>query len=187
MNILKYWRNTLADAARAEINLDKTLHITNCIVNFEAGQVDIAKSQELIDKEEIRINGVKGIEDRKHKDWQHIIEVQALVAPFYINAIPEHTRIIGESGPFYPFLIRAILNRQGNLRPDDDTFPYIPRVHLEPQINERVNFIFSNVDVVDKVFSEAFNEQNWSDYWNYIQSIFRKLTGQDIRTYKADN
>lgn len=185
---IKYWRNTLADAARIEIKLEgKALFLKNCTVDLESGQVAVQQANQLIDKEEQRINYEKGIENKEHEDWQSLDEVQILLSSFHVNPIPEYIKIVGEEGPFYPFWIKAIVSRQGNLRPDDDTFPYIPRVHLEPQINERVNFIFSDVDTIDKVYTDAFAEKGWPQYWNYLKSIFRESTGQPLESYKPEN
>lgn len=187
-NFIKYWRNTLADAARIEIKLEgKALFLKNCTVDVESGQVAIRQANQLIDREEQRINYEKGIENREHEDWQSLDEVQILLSTFHVNPIPEYIKIVGEEGPFYPFWIKAIVSRQGNLRPDDDTFPYIPRVHLEPQINERVNFIFSDVDTIDKVYTDAFAEKGWPQYWDYLKSIFKESTGQPLESYKPEN
>jgi hypothetical protein len=187
-NFIKYWRNTLADAARIEIKLDgKALFLKNCTVDVESGQVAIQQANQLIDREEQRINYEKGIENREHEDWQSLNEVQILISSFLVSPIPEYIKIVGEGGPFYPFWIKAIVSRQGNLRPDDDTFPYIPRVHLEPQINEKVNFIFSDVDTIDKVYADAFTEKSWPEYWDYLKSIFQESTGQPLENYKPEN
>ncbi|HRJ29766.1 MAG TPA: DEAD/DEAH box helicase [Cyclobacteriaceae bacterium] len=186
--LLKYWRNTLADAARVEIKLDgKTICTRNCKVDLQSGSVDLAQSLQLIDKEEARINYEKGVESKDHEDWQRLDEVQILLSAFHVNPVPEYAKLTGETGPHFPFWIKAILNRQGNLRPDDDTFPYIPRTHLEPQINEKVNFIFSNVDTIDTVFAETFSEQSWLAYWNYLQNIFQAITKQSFKTYAIEN
>jgi hypothetical protein len=186
-NFLRYWRNTLADSARDVVDLARVFHIKNCEVNMNDGSFPLVQALKLIDKVEIEINKQKGIEDPKDPDWQKIFEIRILISLFSVYPRPEYTLHTGEEGAFYPFWINANLNRKGNLSIPEDSFPYIPRVYLEPQVNEKVNFIFSGVDKVDDVFTKTFNGENWPAYWKYTQSTFSELTGQAISTYTVEN
>ncbi|MBS1776458.1 MAG: hypothetical protein JSS64_09290, partial [Bacteroidetes bacterium] len=185
INALKYWKNTLADSARAEINFDKSVYLKKCDVDFEGGKIDVRNALELIGNEESRVNKIQGIESKDNANWQTIDEVQVLIAPFYVSPVPEYLQITGEEGPFYPFWIKAILNKQGILRPDEDTFPYIPRVYLEPQVNEKFNFVFSHVDTVDKAFAKNFSEESWPEFWHYVQSVFSEITDSTIEDFSS--
>ena len=182
-NFLRYWRNTLADSARVEVDLNKVNHQKDCQLNLEAGSMELSQAEKLIDKEELELNRQKGIEDRKDPNWQKIFEIRVLISVFSVYPLPEYAILTGEQGPFYPFWINANLNRKGELSIPEDTFPYIPRIHLEPQVNDRVNFIFSEVDKVDSVFAKTFSGYKWIEYWKYIQETFTQLIEQSINSY----
>lgn len=185
--ILDYWRNSLADAARVEIKLDKVTHLKKGKVDYEKGRLDLMQSVRLIDDEERKVNKAEGIEESTHKDWKKINQVQVLLSPFRVDPSPEFAKITGEEGSFYPFWIKALLNRKGELSLDEDTFPYIPRPYLEPQVNDNVNFVFSQVDRIDEAFAHPFNESSWPAYWTYITNTFTKITGSPLDTYTAEN
>ena len=187
-NQLRYWRNTLADAARVEISVETLTSIRDPRIDFQAGRIDQKQADGLIDLVEKQLNEKKGLKNKSELGWEEQEEVQVLLAPFRVSPVPEYTRLSGENGIFYPFWIRAILNRTGCLRTDDDTFPYIPRSYLEPQVNQQINFVFSSVDTVDGDFSNPFvQSQRWNDYWQYIQQSFRAITGESINEYSQEN
>ncbi|PWV49576.1 AAA domain-containing protein [Chitinophaga sp. S165] len=186
-NLLKYWRNTLADASRVEIQVDKLIHQYQVSMDYARGTIDEKHVLLLIEAEEKRVNEMKGRSDRKDQDWEQINDVSILIAPFSISPDPEYTKYSGETGIFYPFWIRAVLKRAGNIIPYEDNFPYIPRIHLEPQVNDAVNFIFSDVDKVDAAFAKPFaGENNWVAYWKYIQHCFKNITGADLFEYTSE-
>ena len=188
LNQLRYWRNTLADAARVEIPVEKVLSIRDVIINWKQGKVSQKQAAELIETIENKLNEKKGLTHRNEPGWEEIDEIEVLLSPFRVSPIPEYTRLTGERGIFYPFWIRAVLTKAGFLKPDEDTFPYIPRIHLEPQVNQQVNFIFSTVDAVDLAFSRPFvSSELWPDYWKYIQQTFFLITGVTIDEFAVEN
>lgn len=186
-NLLKYWRNTLADAARVEIQVDKLIHQYNASVDYTKGTINEKQAISLIEAEEKRANEKKGRTDFNDDDWEHINDVSILIAPFSISPDPEYTKYSGETGIFYPFWVRALLNKSGKISPYEDNFPYIPRIHLEPQVNEEINFVFSDVDKIDEAFAKPFaGENNWSAYWKYIQNCFTNITGTELFAYTIE-
>lgn len=188
LNPVRYWRNTLADAARVDIPVDKVLSIRNAIVQLHGGSVAKQQAVEFIETKEQQLNEKKGLRTKTDPGWEILDEVPVLLAPFRVSPRPEFTRLSGETGVFYPFWVRAILTKTGSLRADEDTFPYIPRTHLEPQVNERVNFIFSDVDTIDLAFSRPYTgKQMWTEYWKYVEQTFRAITGMSIDTYSREN
>lgn len=84
-NLLHYWRNTLADSARVEVDLNKLNHIRDCKVDFTAGRVEISQASNLIDTEEKTINKQKGIENPKDRNWLKINDLKVLISPFSIH------------------------------------------------------------------------------------------------------
>lgn len=184
---LKYWRNTLADASRGPIDLKQKLHTNDCDIDIQAGRVDAAQANTLIDNGEKKLNTDRGREDAKSPEWQRLEEVGVLISLFFLNPRPEYAINTGENGPHHPFWVAARLNRLGILKVSDDAFPYVPRIFLEPQTDPKVNYMFSTVDKVDIAFAETFKEDNWGQYWAYLQVIFEKLAGVQINNYTADN
>lgn len=188
LNMLRYWRNTLADAARVVIEVDKTQNQRNAKIDIAMGVVDPKQTLILLDAFEKRMNEDKGRLDSKDPSWEKVKEAPVFIAPFRISPVPEYTKLTGETGIFYPFWFRAALTRSGQLNPDEDTFPYIPRAYLEPQVNQEVNFVFSDVDRVDEAFGRPFNGQpGWKNYLDYILSMFKAITSQEPDTYSPEN
>lgn len=187
-NILKYWRNTLADAARVEIDVPKAINLLEADIDYTVGKVNAEQTRKLIAQAEKKHNESKGRSDKKDPDWESLEEVAVLFAPFRISPKPEYTKLSGETGIFYPFWVRAILSLNGRLKQDDDTFPYIPRVYLEPQINQDVNYAFSDVDRVDLAFAKPLQrESGWPPYWKYVCDTFEHLSGSPLDSYAAEN
>lgn len=182
--LLEYWRNTLADAARIEIPVNKSVHEEKAVIDPVQGIVDLQQANNLIDIIEIRQNAIKGIEDKENPDWQPVDQVSVLITFFYISPIPEHAKYTGEKDILYPFWIRAIMNRTGALGIDEDTFPYIPRAYLEPLVNQEANFIFSDVERVDNTFAKQFTGNTWQDYWEYVNTLFIDITGASMMQYE---
>lgn len=187
LNLLEYWRNTLADAARVEIQVDKTLHVSKAVIDYQIGLVEKEQAIALIKTEEKRLNESRSL-DKGDKEWKYLEEVPVLIAPFQISPLPGYAQFLTEKGTFYPFWIRAILNINGVLKREEDTFPYIPRVYLEPQINQDVNFTFSDVGKIDEAFSKPFDlTEHWEDYWSYIRELFTTITGVSLEEYAVEN
>src|SRR5690606_12446631 len=117
-NILKYWRNTLADAARVEIDVPKAINLLEADIDYTEGKVNAEQTRELIAKAEKKHNESKGRLNKKDPDWEFLDEVTVLLAPFRVSPKPEYTKLSGEKGVFYPFWIRAILSLDGRLKQD---------------------------------------------------------------------
>jgi len=188
INILKYWRNTLADAARVEIDVSKAINLLEADIDYTEGKVNAEQTRELIAKAEKKHNESKGRLNKKDPDWEFLDEVTVLLAPFGVSPKPEYTKLSGEKGIFYPFWIRAILSLDGRLKQDEDTFPYIPRAYLEPQVNQDINYVFSDVEKVDLAFGKPFQpESGWPPYWKYILDIFEQISGGSLDNYGTEN
>jgi hypothetical protein len=188
LNILRYWRNTLADSARVVIEVDKTLHQRQTKLDLNKGLVDPVQALALVEATEKRANENKGRLKPEDPGWEVMEEVSVLIAPFRVSPVPEYIAVSGLKGIFYPFWIRAVLSKNGRLKPDEDTFPYIPRDYLEPQVNKEVNYIFSDVDRVDQAFAHPFNgEGGWEAYLKYILVAFEVISEQPAGNYLPDN
>jgi hypothetical protein len=183
-NWTTYWRNTLADGERNEIDLsrvdnNKLLFLEPNELNLEIGKLDELRTKKLFDF----LNKKDDEEDKE----LNITSIPVLISIFSIAPSAE-SAIEAEEKEIFPFWIKAILNIDGYLQPDEESFPYIPRVFLEPQLSEKYFYTFSDVETIDKVFYDLnYDETVWSDYWDYVQNIFSNITEQDLFAYKIEN
>lgn len=174
-NPVSYWRNSLADAARTIIDVPGSAlrDVTACLPE---GRIDNTASENLIDATH-----------HPGPDGKKTGLIPVLLAPFRVSPIYTSGKHSGEKGIVYPFWVRAVLNRAGQLIPDEDTFLYIPRDYLEPQTGSGESFILSDVNRVDRVFSIPYNgEKNWEDYWLYVEQRFTELTGVSMALYNPE-
>ncbi|MBI9069230.1 MAG: hypothetical protein JEZ09_18175 [Salinivirgaceae bacterium] len=125
--------------------------------------------------------------DEEEENDLNITTIPVLVSLFSVAPLAE-SAIESEEKEAFPFWIKAILNIDGSLQPDEESFPYIPRVFLEPQLSEKYFYTLSDVETIDKVFYDLiFEDNNWGEFWEYIQLIFKKLADQEISEYKIEN
>ena len=183
---LTYFRNTLADGERVEIEPQAkyTLEIDASSVDIQQGCIDSASALRLIQAEEQH--------QRKNTNqaipYQPMDEVAIFLAPFLVRLRPEYARTSREATVQYPFWVKATLNRQGQLAPSKDGFPYIPRVFLSPQTSQPQRYVFSDVAQVDKVLAGSQPpDTGWAAYWRYVERVFQELTGQSLSTYAPDD
>ena len=182
---LAYFRNTLADGERVEIEPDAkyTLELNESAIDMQRGVIAEAAALRLIQAEE-QYQRKKAPQAVASKT---IEQVEIFLAPFSIRLRPEHTRTSGEPTIQYPFWIKATLDRQGQLTPSQDYFPYVPRVFLSPQTSQQQRYVLSDVDQVDRVLASSKPQwTKWSSYWIYVEQIFQKLTGHSLATYAPD-
>jgi hypothetical protein len=183
-NWTTYWRNTLADGERNEIDpssIDSTkvLFLKPEQINIDSGIIDKSLANKLFEH-------LNKKDDEEENDIS-ITSVPILISLFSVAPVAE-SAIESEEKEMYPFWLKAILKIDGNLQPDEESFPYIPRVFLEPQLSEKYFYTFSDVETIDKVFYDLdYEENNWGEYWEYIQGIFRNITEQDITKYNIEN
>src|SRR4051812_34056422 len=90
LNILRYWRNTLADSARVVIEVDKTLHNRQAKVDMGKGLVDPVQALALVEAAEKRTNENKGRLKREDTSWEVMEDVSVLIAPFRVSPLPEY-------------------------------------------------------------------------------------------------
>lgn len=179
-----YWRNTLADGERIEIaphSMD-----AGKVLYLKAGQYDISAGNINIEKAIGFFKNLNRINEEVENN-SGLTSIPVLISLFSIVPIAE-SAIETEENVMYPFWIKAILNLDGSLLPDEEKFPYIPRAFLEPQLIEKYFYTFSDVETIDKFFYYLDNgTDNWSEYWAKIQDVFRKITQQEIEGYKIEN
>lgn len=189
LDILKYWRNSLADATRPAIRLDEG-KVSYIIEGIEAIDLSIGKllpdlAEKIINRESVKLNDQNGIKDRKDPEWIQLNQISVLISPFVINSKVEHSKSIHDENLMLPFLIRANLDSTGGLSIPDETMPYVCRDYLEPLPPQSLDYVFSSVDQVDQAFSDVFVGTDWKQYYRYITDQFSAMTDQNINSYMA--
>ncbi|MFD2902539.1 AAA domain-containing protein [Sphingobacterium anhuiense] len=187
LNTLKYWRNSLADASRPAIKLKEgkvSYYFAELPdVNLQLGRVDDKLAAQIISVESLKVNNQKGIKEEKDADWIQLKQVSVLISPFLINSKFAHNKSIQDENFMMPFLIRANLKLNGELSIPDAPAPYICRDYLEPLPPQSIDYLFANINDVDKIFSDEFVGTEWNQYYHHLTRQFTSITGQSIETY----
>lgn len=184
-NLLNYYKNSLADTLRSAIKIDSFTHQFTNVDLLNEGKVEIEKTKNLFDQEEVKINKKRGISSKKD-DWQSLERLHVLLSPFSLNLALEHNHLKGGSQTVRPFWIPAILEKTGKLNVAEDYFPLIPRIYLSPVGQEENNYIFSSIETVDEALSYTRDSiRDWKEYKAYISDIFSKITDQHINSFKG--
>ena len=106
-----YWRNTLADGERNEIDLsyldkNKVLFLKSGQIDIESGNIDKSVTRKLFDF-------LNKKEDEEDNDAL-ITKIPVLISPFSLIPTAE-SAIESEEKEMYPFWIKAVLDDEGNL------------------------------------------------------------------------
>jgi hypothetical protein len=147
---LTYWKQSLSDSLRADINIEKLKHfeIENFKMEIEVIS-ELEKVNDLIDFEEKRINKKKGISNKDSKNWIKLNEIQIVISPIKIKPATGEL-VLAENKIKFPFWFFAQLDREGKLQVPEETFPVFQRKYLEPLADEKTEFIFGSMENVDK-------------------------------------
>ncbi|MGG4553885.1 AAA domain-containing protein [Paenibacillus humicus] len=165
MNVLKYWRNSLADADWLDPNFNK-MKPSGFLIEYDAikrGVVSSDTVQQFISK-------------CKDKDKKTIFDVVVCPAVTYVKK--EHGSTINYRLPeaIAPLWIPALLDVSGTLKPHPRYTPWICRDYLEPSETEVLPM--GNIDQVDEYLStRSVNRESWADYLNFALELFKNVTG----------
>lgn len=186
-NWLQYWKNSLADAERAEIDFQRQRHFMRDNIDLKGGYLPEEDIQKLFFDEEKKLNEQRGITKRVNPDWESIEQIDLIIAPFVLQPLPEYQQYLRSTKPVFPFWIKAAALPNGELQIAEEHFPIIPRSTLAPSADEDNDFIFSHVDTVDaatKLDKETF--EDWKAYWDFHQEVFKELTDQPLSSYEVE-
>lgn len=183
---IEYWKKSLIDSLKSDIDITKHKHIE--IENFDINEpiiLDLKQLNEFIDFEENLLNKKKEISKNDIENWIKIDEVEILISPFKL--IEEQQYNTNKKNKF-PFWLFAKINRNGELNLPDEIIPFFQRKYLEPQADEKNEFIFSSIDKVNEHLNIKKEElDNYNIYIDYIKNTFKDVTNQEIEHYKCDN
>jgi hypothetical protein len=182
---LTYWKKSLSDSLKADIDIEKLQHFEIENFNMESQSItELEKVNKLIDFEESRINKKKGIPNKESENWISLNELQIVISPIKIKPTTENLVMLKDKKPKFPFWFFAQIDRNGNLQIPEETFPVFQRKYLEPLADERTEFIFGTVENIDN--STAIGKEEYTNYLDYIQylkDVFKKAINQEIESY----
>ena len=185
---LTYWKKSLSDSLKADINIDKLQHFEINNFGIDIQQIeDLISVNNLIDFEEARINKKKGTLSKESENWEALDEVQVLISPIKIKPTTENLVFLKDKQPKFPFWYFAKLNRNGILQVPDEYFPVFQRKYLEPLADERTEFIFGTVENVDNVTAVGQEQYvNYNEYIDYLKDVFALAINQNIENYQTE-
>ncbi|SET85795.1 DEAD/DEAH box helicase [Lacrimispora sphenoides] len=184
-NLIKYWRNSLADAARMNIDAKKLEAAFTIPQNdVQAGFIDACITDKLF-SEAFRIKKEDCNGEDATKDF-----VNVLICPIKAMAKVEHG---SENDTFEqiitPLWIPAVISKSGRLLPKTDSFPWIPRDLLEPSFGKTITVgCVADVDEYLTIHKQLFKQENgWSAVWEYSKSMFEHVIKSPFDEYTIEN
>lgn len=190
VKILKYWRNSLADAHRMDIKSEVANEGYEANVEFKAGGLPGDLVQTLF-KEWIKtLNNLKTNKGDDEEDPDPLF-VPLLIAPLRIIRRVEHNE--GKFGEdpesIFPLWVPASVGKDGQLSPHEHSFPWIPRMLLEP-VQESFKYEYLTLGTVRA--QDTFLTKNevpasdWCSYAEYCDRLFQSVTGQKLGVFQEE-
>ncbi|KAF2078767.1 DEAD/DEAH box helicase [Flavobacterium sharifuzzamanii] len=185
---LTYWKKSLSDSLKADINVDKLQHFEVESFDVDLQQIeDLINVNKLIDFEEERINKKKGALSKESKNWVVLDEIEVLISPIKIKPTTENLVFLKDKQPKFPFWYFAKLNREGRLQIPEEYFPVFQRKYLEPLADEKTEFVFGTVENTDNATAIGREQYlNYQEYIDYIKHVFLLAINQNVESYKAE-
>lgn len=184
-NLIKYWRNSLADAERMNIDpkrLEGAFAISKDAI--KKGAIDSSLTEKIF-QEVLRLK-------KEDSSIQDIFKgfVYVLICP--IKAMAKVER--GAENNTYdqiitPLWIPAVVSKTGDIQPKADSFPWIPRDLLEPSFGRTVT-VGSVWDVDDylTIHRQTFKQEDtWESLWEYSNGLFKHVTNQSLDEFELEN
>ncbi|MDR7211073.1 AAA domain-containing protein [Flavobacterium piscis] len=185
---LTYWKKSLSDSLKADINIDKLQHFEIDSFEIDIQQIeDLSSVNNLINFEEERINKKKDVLSKDSENWVDLDEIEVLISPIKIKPTTENLVFLKDKQPKFPFWYFAKLDRKGSLRVPEEYFPVFQRKYLEPLADERTEFVFGTVENIDNATAVGREEyENYKEYIDYVKNVFALAINQSIENYKTE-
>jgi energy-coupling factor transporter ATP-binding protein EcfA2 len=160
-HLTKYFRDSVA--AKLKINFKDNLFIFSSIENILQGRVDKEVFSTLSEDK-------KGTSEKLN-----IIIVAKTIKTIFDGQQKVNNNFEEMSGIFF---VPAVLSSDGILRPSEDKYPWIPREHLYPIIEEELaigylkdfdEFMSENIQILK-------NNLNWKSYINFAKDMYEQVT-----------
>ena len=185
--LLRYWRNSLADAKRMHFDPSKLNHIRLREVDLSEGWINAPKVEALFKKEEKEYNEERGIMDPDSDDWVFLETLPVRIAPIYLKPELVHGEDQHTYVTIYPLWIPAVLYDDGRLDIGEEEMPVIPRNVLAPAAMERQLMSIGTVEQVDEALTDFHaHTESWSDFWHRSLQLFQTITGSLPHAFRID-
>lgn len=194
-NIIRYWRNSLADADK--IGLSPT-----ALKKGEQFTLDVFKSAQLPPKQiehffldaerQLKLRKKKWNKNKKDEVLENEVRIEKLpviISPYTVTKNYEHGKKIGlDKSPseVFPLWLTAILTREGRLIPDEEnTYPWIERRCLTPNEQNYTYPILGDVNDVDNFYAQNLtilsekNQPTWQEHFAFALKLFKTILNID--------
>lgn len=181
--IITYWRNSCSDADRMGIDYRivksaPTVPVTEVVQGRVRPEVVAALFKDTVVPE-------RDIVQSQRVQIPRTLDI--LVCPIVGRRRPERGVVAANIDEvIMPLWVPAVLHESGELRPQDDSAPWIARNMLEP--TDRATIIVGTVEGVDRFLSSQQRpgaEDGWPEYWSYCCRMFHDVTGCEINSFSV--
>jgi hypothetical protein len=174
-NIISYWRNSLADAMR--MNLDKTkVHEAIAIAKdaVASGKVSLEITKEIFEKD--KEGNTNGKNESSAKQ-----DIDILICPIKaVSKVESGSENSTFESIITPLWIPAILTKTGDFLPKAGTFPWVPRTLLEPAYGNSITI--GSAEEVDKFLTQNKQVPNVDDGWKALWEYSKELLEHVVQT-----
>ncbi|AEI45647.1 AAA domain-containing protein [Paenibacillus mucilaginosus] len=166
--VISYWRNSLADVERMNLDYDKLKRgaVKVQLTDLERGTLPEAVIEALFPKDSESVE----------TPAEQVMEV--LLCPIVAVIKTSHSAARGRGvKQITPLWVPALLDREGRLLPKTKGYPWIPRDYLVPcpldveplgTMEQQDGFLSSH---------SLPDEGGWPAYWRYVKEYFQTVTG----------
>ncbi|MFH1805320.1 MAG: AAA domain-containing protein [Pseudomonadota bacterium] len=183
-DILRYWRNTLADEDLMGLDVEGSpVRTTEQIVR--SGQIDnqaVRKLQSEWEKYNKQASWDQTEEDLAI-DYDGVVPVVIFMKGFYIRH--EHGKAVGSQGRgrvHYTFYLPAIMDSSGGLSLASDTLPWIGRQYMTPneEADENMPLVGDVADFDKWLTHNPLYLTAWSDVMKWCDNMWSAATSDRI-------
>jgi len=183
LNIVKYWRNSLADAEKvnpSSIQRD---------IQVETKQVEEnALTEKIFDKVYDEATKSRGKDEEEELNLSKGIEV--LICPFYYQVVNFHTKTISTlAQKIYPLWMPAKIFEDGHLEPNNDKPCWIPRNYLSPSTDVNSPIIGELADLEKYLINNPIEDYgtDWHKELTYSMDMYNAVVTDNIEYYERIN
>lgn len=195
-NLLAYWRQSLADAERMNVDPKRLQDaVRTARVDVACGRLDDLTAEAIVEahrRAERRPN--KSNKARDGADGEREVEeirIPVLICPALARPKRQHAYYFaGTEKPLTPLWLPAVMLADGRLVPPTDSLPWVTRNLLEPIPGDYPTI--GTVEALDHFLTfnpfpvnEEDKEQppRWDDLWFYCQRMMEAVTGGPVEAF----
>lgn len=185
-NPISYWLSTIQDSLLKDPEVNSKNSVSISDEEIDQGLINDKNSDEVkfLWKQTALGKRLTG-----HKDYNQNNNISVLVCPFIMEWATDKTRK-GQAKSIPPFVIPALMQSSGELRPDPNHLPFIPRNLMAPQIGGMLNLStpVSDIETYDATIRDMpINRgHDWSERVEHAKEMFQKVSGQSAKTWLPD-